>query len=158
MLVFSATLMSLVIGQAAIPPAPADDAILAKLLMERPGAVVESASFHDLANGSARVACGRFYLNGVIEPFAILTTWDDRPPVTIVAAGEPPPPPPASIWRIRLAAPYGASGSLGGLVNRWSLNSDALDRRLALTICEQTSPIAPPEGVEWQVEQEPSGG
>ncbi|MGZ9114829.1 MAG: hypothetical protein ACXW3K_09425 [Brevundimonas sp.] len=136
------------------PPRPSDNAMLAQLLDHRPDARVVSASFRDTRLGGGRAACGLIDIGGAIEPFALLAAWQDSRRSVVSQLGAPPTEPEPAGWRVSVTAPGHTDHDGDGLIGRGDRNSDTLDRKLALTLCRNTNPITPPDGVRWSLELE----
>ncbi|KQW84005.1 hypothetical protein [Brevundimonas sp. Root1279] len=146
-------------------PRPSDEALLAAVQAEVPGARIVSSEFHDTPRGGARDGCGLFEVNGQIEPFHIMTAWQDAkperiPPIRIEVRGEdgvmrpastvPLPAEPAH-WKSYIHAPVLVDAGADG-IDRRDRNRMISDRWMALSSCRS---LVAPEGTTWVTELEP---
>jgi hypothetical protein len=133
------------------PPRPSDDAMLAPLLEQRPGARVVSIDFHEPPRGGGRTACGLLDIEGTIEPFALLAAWQDSRPPVVIQHGAPRPSPEPAGWRLHNIAAERPDRNGDGVVDRGDRNGNTLSRKLALAVCDD---LQPPQGVTWATEME----
>lgn len=146
-------------------PRPSDDELLAAVQAEVPGARILSSEFQDTPRGGARAGCGLLETNGAIEPFHILTSWEEalperRSPISIAVVGEdgtmqplsrdPLPAEPAH-WKNRIVAPVLTDLEADG-IDRRDRNHAIADRQMALLFCKS---LVAPEGTAWVTELEP---
>lgn len=148
------------------PPRPTDDQLLAALVLEAPAARVLSSEFRDTPRAGGRIGCGLVEIHGKVEPFSVITLWEEAETplitgMTITVTGEdgrprthavPPPAPRPAGWSTHVSAPQHEDWNENGESDRSDRNHDALQRQMALSLCNN---LAPPQGMTWSTELEP---
>ena len=123
---------------------PSDDDLLQTLLETRPNTRIISHRFRDTSDQGARAGCGIVEIGGEVEPFNILA-MRSRPGEDGQEA----------YWRTYVRTPAHGDRDNDGDIDRTDRNRDVLDRKLALTFCQDHDPITPPAGVSWRLDPEP---
>ncbi|KQW84006.1 hypothetical protein ASC65_05125 [Brevundimonas sp. Root1279] len=136
------------------PPRPTDEQMFAELRVERPTARILSQSSLNGGLGSRQV-CGLMDIDGAIEPFSLMTYWQDAEPSRIIIAGFPPSEAKPAEWRISANGPRAADWDGDGQVKVLDRNMNSNYRRMALALCQDRNAITPPEGVNWVLTSEP---
>ncbi len=142
---------------APLTPFPTDDDLTTAFASAHPDAEILSLSPSPTPASDAGVQyrriCGLARVDDRIEPFSVVTTWND--PATsgsVTLVGAPPRPPVVAGWKTRISFATLVDHNGEGEIDRVDRNIAVMARRTALMSCRD---LRAPEGVTWVIEPEP---
>ena len=133
-------------------PRPTDEELRALVSTQRPGGRLIALAFSDSPRGGGRIGCGTVELDGVVEPIAVITGWQEARTPVLRIIGSPPPATEPAHWDSRIISASRSDRDADGEISRYDRNADTWYRRLAMQLCPD---LAPPPGVNWITEFEP---
>lgn len=142
-----------------VTPFPTDEELVATFTATHPTAEILTLEPAPTPRAGAHVLfrriCGVARVDDRIEPFAMISSWQDPAiddTVKLVLPGAPPQPPAVAGWKTRTSFPILVDSNGDGEIDRADRNLAAMGRLVALTSCPN---LRPPEGVTWMVKAEP---